>query len=80
MPKFLMEGSYSAEGLRGLVKRKVLERRAAAKDALAPLGGKLEGVCYAALALAAASSGLIGTRTIRPGFSALVQFVGRTNL
>jgi uncharacterized protein with GYD domain len=47
MPKFLIEGSYSAEGLRGLAKDKASGRQAAVKDALAALGGKLEGVYYA---------------------------------
>jgi uncharacterized protein with GYD domain len=47
MPKFLIEGSYSAEGLRGLAKDKASGRQAAVKDALASLGGKLEGVYYA---------------------------------
>lgn len=47
MPKFLIEGSYSAEGLRGLAKDKASGREAAVKDALASLGGKLEGVYYA---------------------------------
>lgn len=47
MPKFLIEGSYSAEGLRGLAKDKASGRQAAVKDALAALGGKLEGLYYA---------------------------------
>jgi uncharacterized protein with GYD domain len=47
MPKFLIEGSYFAEGLRGLAKDKASGRQAAVKDALASLGGKLEGVYYA---------------------------------
>ena len=47
MPKFLVEGSYSAEGLRGLAKDKASGRQAAVGEALASLGGKLEGVYYA---------------------------------
>jgi uncharacterized protein with GYD domain len=47
MPKFLIEGSYSAEGLRGLAKDKASGRQAAVKAALATLGGKLEGIYYA---------------------------------
>ena len=47
MPKFLIEGSYSAEGLRGLTKDKASGRQAAVRDALASVGGKLEGVYYA---------------------------------
>ena len=47
MPKFLIEATYSAEGLRGLKKDKASGRQAAVKDALASLGGKLEGIYYA---------------------------------
>jgi uncharacterized protein with GYD domain len=47
MPKFLIEGSYSAEGLRGLAKDKASGRQAVVKEALASVGGKLEGVYFA---------------------------------
>ena len=47
MPKFLIEGSYSAEGLRGLAKDKASGRQAAVKEALAALGGTLDGLYYA---------------------------------
>lgn len=47
MPKFLIEGSYSAEGLRGLTKDKASGRQAVVKEALASVGGKLEGVFFA---------------------------------
>jgi uncharacterized protein with GYD domain len=47
MPKFLIEGSYSPEGLRGLAKDKASGRQAAVKDALTSLGGTLEAVYYA---------------------------------
>ena len=47
MPKFLIEASYSAEGLRGLAKDKASGRETAVKDALAALGGKLDSVYYA---------------------------------
>ena len=50
MPMLQIEGSNSAKGLRGLAKDS--GHRAAVKDAQAALGGKLEGVCYPALALA----------------------------
>jgi uncharacterized protein with GYD domain len=46
MPKFLVEGTYTAEGLRALAKDKASGRLAAVKDALASLGGKLEGLYY----------------------------------
>jgi uncharacterized protein with GYD domain len=47
MPKFLIEGSYSAEGLRGLAKDKASGRQAALKKAFETLGGTLEGLYYA---------------------------------
>src|SRR5438876_294274 len=47
MPKFLIAGSYTPEGLRGLAKDKASGREAAVKDALATIGGKLESVYYA---------------------------------
>lgn len=47
MPKFLIEASYTAEGLRGLQKDKATGRQAVVKDGLATVGGKLEGIYYA---------------------------------
>ena len=47
MPKFLIEASYTPEGLRGLVKDKASGRQAAINESLNSLGGKLEGVYYA---------------------------------
>ncbi len=47
MPKFLVTGSYSAEGLRGLAKDKASGRQAALKKAFEALGGTLEGLYYA---------------------------------
>jgi uncharacterized protein with GYD domain len=47
MPHFLIEGSYTADGLRGLAKDKASGREAAVKTALDTLGGKLIGVYYA---------------------------------
>ena len=47
MPKFLIEASYSAEGLRGLAKDKASGREAAVKEALQALGGKLDSVFFA---------------------------------
>jgi uncharacterized protein with GYD domain len=46
MPKFLIEGSYTAEGLRGLAKDIASGRQAALKEAFASLGGKLEGIYF----------------------------------
>jgi uncharacterized protein with GYD domain len=47
MPHFLIEGSYSAEGLRGLSKDKASGREAAVKAALSTLGGKLISAYFA---------------------------------
>ena len=47
MPKFLIEGSYTPEGLRGLAKDKASGRQAAVSEALNSLGGKLEGAYFA---------------------------------
>ncbi len=47
MPKFLIEASYSAEGLRGLAKDKASGRQAVVKEALASVGGKLEATYFA---------------------------------
>jgi uncharacterized protein with GYD domain len=47
MPKFLVTGSYSAEGLRGLTKDKASGRQTALKKAFEALGGTLEGLYYA---------------------------------
>jgi uncharacterized protein with GYD domain len=42
MPKYLIAGSYSAEGLQGLKKDKATARRQAVAAAIEGLGGKLE--------------------------------------
>ena len=47
MPKYLVEASYSADGLKGLQKDKAAGRRAAVAKAVESLGGKLEGFYYA---------------------------------
>ena len=47
MPKFLIEASYTAEGLRGLQKDKASGRREAVTAATRALGGKVEGLYYA---------------------------------
>jgi uncharacterized protein with GYD domain len=47
MPKFLVSGSYSPEGLQGLLKEKASGRQAVVKELMASLGGKLEGLFYA---------------------------------
>jgi uncharacterized protein with GYD domain len=46
MPKFLVEASYTAEGLQGLMKDKASGRRTAVKRALEALGGKLEAIYF----------------------------------
>ena len=47
MPKFLIKGSYTAEGAKGLIKEGGSARKAAIEKALAGLGGKLESIYYA---------------------------------
>jgi len=47
MPKYLIEGSYTAEGLRGLMKDKASGRKAAVEKVVANAGGKLECLYYA---------------------------------
>jgi len=46
MPKYLIQASYTAEGLKGLMKDKASGRKAAVEKALASLGGKVEGFYY----------------------------------
>jgi uncharacterized protein with GYD domain len=47
MPKYLVSGSYTAEGLQGLQKDKASGRRQAVTAALESIGGKLECAYYA---------------------------------
>ena len=46
MPKYLIQASYSAEGLKGLQKDKASGRRTAVAGAIESLGGRLEAVYY----------------------------------
>jgi uncharacterized protein with GYD domain len=46
MPKYLIQASYTAEGLKGLHKDKASGRREAVSHAIAALGGKLEEMYY----------------------------------
>src|SRR5258708_7342955 len=46
MPKYLVEASYTAEGLKGLIKDKAAGRKAVVAQALADLGGKLDGIYF----------------------------------
>ena len=47
MPKYLIQASYTADGLKGLQKDKASGRRQAVLNALEPLRGKLESFNYA---------------------------------
>jgi len=47
MPKYMVEASYTAEGLKGLHKDKSSGRRAAVAKAVESLGGKLEAYYFA---------------------------------
>ncbi len=42
MPKYLLQASYTAEGLRGLLKEGATKRKASAEQLIDSLGGKLE--------------------------------------
>jgi uncharacterized protein with GYD domain len=47
MPKYLVQASYTAEGLKGLQKDKASGRKAAVSSAVEALGGKLESFYFA---------------------------------
>jgi uncharacterized protein with GYD domain len=47
MPKYMLSGSYTAEGLRGLQRDKASGRRQAVTAAIEGLGGRLEASYYA---------------------------------
>jgi uncharacterized protein with GYD domain len=46
MPKFLIQGHYTPEGLRGLAKDKASGRKAAVEAAMKSLHGKLESIYF----------------------------------
>ncbi|MBM3811628.1 MAG: GYD domain-containing protein [Acidimicrobiia bacterium] len=46
MPKYMIQGSYTADGLKGLIKDKASGRKAAVSQALTAMGGKLESIYY----------------------------------
>jgi len=47
MPKYLIQGSYTDEGLKGLLKEGGSKRREAAEQSVKGLGGRLEAYYYA---------------------------------
>ncbi len=47
MPKYMVEASYTVEGLKGLQKDKASGRRSAVAQAVAAVGGKLEAYYFA---------------------------------
>lgn len=47
MPKYLIQASYTPEGVKGLAKDGGSKRRAAAEEAIKSLGGRLEAFYYA---------------------------------
>ncbi|HYB11103.1 MAG TPA: GYD domain-containing protein [Alphaproteobacteria bacterium] len=47
MPKYLIQASYNADGVKGLHKEKASGRKAAVSQAVESLGGKLESIYYA---------------------------------
>lgn len=46
MPKYLIQASYTAEGLKGLQKDKASGRRSAVAQAVEGIGGRLEAMYY----------------------------------
>ena len=46
MPKFLVEGTYSSEGFKGLAKDSASGRKAAIAQAAKKLGGKLDAIYF----------------------------------
>jgi uncharacterized protein with GYD domain len=47
MPKYLLQASYTADGLKGLLKEGGSKRRAAAEETIRELGGKMEAFYFA---------------------------------
>ena len=47
MPKYLVQASYTAEGIQGLLKDTASGRKAAVQSAVKALGGKVEAFYYA---------------------------------
>jgi uncharacterized protein with GYD domain len=47
MPKYLIQGSYSGQGLKGLIEEGGSKRREAAEQATKGVGGRLEAFYYA---------------------------------
>ncbi len=47
MPKYLIQASYTAEGLKGLQRDKASGRRAAVQKVVESIGGKIEAFYYA---------------------------------
>ena len=47
MPKYLIQGSYSEQGLKGLLEEGGAKRREAAEQSIKGLGGRLEAFYYA---------------------------------
>lgn len=46
MPKYLIQASYSAEGIKGLAMDKASGRKAAVSKAISSVGGKMESMYY----------------------------------
>ena len=47
MPKYLIQGSYSEQGLKGVLKERGSKRREAAEQSIKGMGGRLEAYYYA---------------------------------
>ena len=46
MPKYLVQGSYTLDGVKGILKDGGSKRRAAAQQAIQSVGGKLEAIYF----------------------------------
>ncbi len=47
MPRYMLQGSYSPNGVQGIIRKGGMERKTAVAEAARSLGGKLEGFYFA---------------------------------
>jgi uncharacterized protein with GYD domain len=79
MPKYLIQGSYTADGFKGLIKEKASGRKAAVQAAMKSLKGKLESMYYALgsddviLIVEAADNATIAALAVAAGSQGLVN-------
>lgn len=87
MPKFMIQGSYTVDGLKGLMKEGGTGRRKAVEDAVKAMGGRLEAFYFAfgdadvlgiadvpdSVTAAAFSMGIAATGTVRTKTTVLLS-------